>query len=143
MATTSQQATIQAFLESRFPDQYLISVQEFARVCGDSYGAVRNRISAGTFETPVFRKGSRNFVAIPDVVEYLISLHEASREDVQAKVPAEQTTKASDSTGDGSTKRSKYGADAKARAAASKAKRQAAAAKARAAKAKTTGEVAA
>lgn len=126
----SEVSAVEAFVNGRFPNQFLIHVTDFATVVGESYGSVRNRIAAGTFELPIVRRGSRNFVTASDLVQYLLELQEpgASVSQPVAKTAPEENEQGS--TG----RRCKYGPEAKARAAASRLKRQAAAAKARAAK---------
>lgn len=131
MAVHAQpQASIEAFVQERFPNQFLIPVTGFAKIVGENYGSTRNRIAAGTFELPLVRRGSRNFVAVGDLVQYLVDLQSGQVAKPAAPVAAIETE--GDTT---SKRRGKYDPEAKARAAASKKKRQAQAAKARAARA--------
>lgn len=129
-ATNPAQAAIEAFVQERFPNQFLIPVKDYSAALAESYGAARNRIAAGTFELPIVRRGSRNFVTAVDLIKYLLELQEpgASVSQPVAKTAPEENKQGS--TG----RRCKYGPVAKAHSAASRLKRQANAAKARAAK---------
>lgn len=131
MAVHAQtKAAIEAFVQECFPNQYLIPIRDYSVALAESYGAARNRIAAGTFELPIVRRGSRNFVTAVDLIKYLLELQEPGASLSQPVAKTAQEEKEQGSTG----RRCKYGEDAKARAAASKLKRQAAAAKARAAR---------
>lgn len=65
---------VEAFVQSRFPDQFLIPVSGFSKLAGQSFGRARNDILRGAFPLPLIRQGGRNYVATPDAVEYLASL---------------------------------------------------------------------
>lgn len=136
IATHPAQAAIEAFVQERFLNKYLIPIRDYLATLAESYGAARNRISAGTFELPVIRHRSRNFVTAVDLIKYLLELQEQGAS-VSVAQPVAKSAQEENEQGSMGC-RCKYSPEAKARAAARAAaswlKRQAAAAKARAAK---------
>lgn len=129
--SVTNRAAADEFVQNCFPNQYLIPIKEYSVVMSESYGAVRNRIAAGTFELPLIKKGSRNFITAPDLAKLLGVLQSGHAIEVSEPEPASPRVKEEEGT---TTRRPKYGVEAQARAAASKKKRQEQAARARAAK---------
>lgn len=134
MAVRAHQAAIADFVQTCFPNQYLIPIKEYSVVMSESYGAVRNRIAAGTFELPLVKKGSRNFITAPDLVELLGALQPEPGQTIEASEPEPASPRVKEEEEGTTTRRPKYGFEARSRAAASKKKRQVQASKARAAK---------
>lgn len=133
--SVTNRAAAESFVQNCFPNQYLIPIKEYSVVMSESYGAVRNRIAAGTFELPLVKKGSRNFITAPDLVELLCALQPGQT--IEASEPEPASPRVKEEEEGTTTRRPKYGFEARSRAAASKKKRQAQAAKARAAKSTT------
>ena len=69
---------VAAFVQSNFPGQFLIPVAGFSKLAGKTYGGARNDIARGAFPVPLIRQGGRNYVAIPDVIDYLASVWSGS-----------------------------------------------------------------
>jgi len=82
---------VEAFVKSSFPNQFLIPVAGFSILAGKTYGAVRNEMSRDEFPLTIVRQGSRNFVATPDVVDYLAALWAGSDSCVAKSGTAETT----------------------------------------------------
>ena len=121
---SDSQNKVAEFVQARFPDQVLIPVSGFARLSGESFGGIRNRIADGTFPFEVIRRGQRNFVSRFDVIDHLSCLLLGEQAKPVATIATAAKSEVQESRGG---RRSKYGEDAKARAAATKARRQAAA----------------
>lgn len=62
---------VAAFIQARYPDQFLIPLVVAAQLAGESYGGMRNRLMYGRLGIKVVRRGERNFVAVPDLVQYI------------------------------------------------------------------------
>lgn len=107
------------FVKSQFPGQLFIPVSGYAKLVGESYGGCRNRISDGSFDLKIIKRGTRNFVLVVDVINKLGQLVESGSE----SLPASQTTKNNDD--EKAPRASKYGEAARARAAAARAARRA------------------
>lgn len=118
-----QKKVIADFIQSRFPDQFLIPVADFAKLAGESYGGCRNRIATGTFSLRVIQRGSRNFVAVTDVIDYLARLIAGGEDLAQEAITTNKD--AGEQAVEQKGRRSKYGEAAKARAAAARAARAA------------------
>lgn len=115
MQNTKRHAQIADFVQRAFPKQYLIPVADFAKLTSESYGGCRNRISLGTFELDVVKRGKRNFVAIIDVIDHLVA-----KEEAELAEPAECEVENERDQEPKPARRSKYGEAAKARAAAAR-----------------------
>ena len=115
---------ITEFVFGLFPGRFLIHVTDFSVLIGESVGGVRNRIASGSFPVSLVKQGGRNYVSVIDVIDYLVDVCEGKAVDSEA-VPVAVSCQASEVVVAKRQRRSKYGEEAKARAAAARAARQA------------------
>lgn len=122
MPSKNSKERIADFVRDLFPGQFLIPVASFAKLIGESYGGCRNRIAAGAFPLKVIQRGTRNYVAVFDVIDHLARLSDGKK--ITPPRPADPEAKEQEEKPTG-RRRTKYGEQAKARAAAARAARAA------------------
>lgn len=89
MQNQNLSSTLQILL-ARFGSQVLIPLAEASSTVGISTQTARNKLSNGTFPMPTVTVGSRRFVHVSDIADFVESLRENS-----AKPKRGRPTKAS------------------------------------------------
>ena len=72
-------AAAEQYIARQFPGTFLVPFSDFARLEALTPPAARNLLSAGAFPVPVVQHRNRNFVAAPDVVNYLAAVWQHKR----------------------------------------------------------------
>lgn len=65
---------IAADITSQFPGIFNLSIEQGARALGNHPGHIRNQISAGEFPIGTVTIGSRRFIPLTNLVDYLAGL---------------------------------------------------------------------
>lgn len=65
-------------LQNQFPGAVLLHISDVADVLGTTYGSVRSQISTKKFPLKTIRRGSRRYVSIIALADYLDQLVESA-----------------------------------------------------------------